>query len=259
MLFAIAIWLHMVDTSTSHYGLVKPQIHGSPETWGTKLNDDMDAIDNILFRIDNTGATNLAAQVAALGSNVPINGIVMYDGLLSALPANWKVCDGTDGTQDLRNLFIVGAGDAFTCGMFGGNAFFSPTISDVDGYTLTVADMPWHDHDFYQWPHGHGTSNDSHTHGGGNHHHGGSLLVDTGAATGKSLYAFGPGTIDIRNTADATIVTDYVASGVTINGGTANIQFNAKGGNTPHRHSLTSEYIPMYGPFYAVYYIKRVA
>ena len=32
--------------------------------------------------------------------------IIMYDGVLSALPSYWKVCDGTNGTVDMRNYFL---------------------------------------------------------------------------------------------------------------------------------------------------------
>lgn len=40
--------------------------------------------------------------------SVPIGGIIMYDGLLTALPSNWKVCDGLNGTPDLVDKFIFG-------------------------------------------------------------------------------------------------------------------------------------------------------
>lgn len=29
------------------------------------------------------------------------------------IPDGWHICDGTDGYPDLRNLFVVGAGDVF--------------------------------------------------------------------------------------------------------------------------------------------------
>jgi len=42
---------------------------------------------------------------------VPIGGIIMWSGTVAAASAltGWALCDGTNGTPDLRNKFIVGA------------------------------------------------------------------------------------------------------------------------------------------------------
>lgn len=39
----------MADSLTPHYNLLKPEISGSANTWGNKLNENADAIDGILF------------------------------------------------------------------------------------------------------------------------------------------------------------------------------------------------------------------
>lgn len=48
--------------------------------------------------------------------------IVMWHGLSSEIPAGWALCDGTNGTPDLRDRFIVGAGSTYALNATGGAA-----------------------------------------------------------------------------------------------------------------------------------------
>lgn len=57
-------------------------------------------------------ATNVQAAINELdGSIVPIGGIIFWSGNIAALSSypSWAFCDGTNGTPDLRDKFIVGA------------------------------------------------------------------------------------------------------------------------------------------------------
>ena len=39
--------------------------------------------------------------------------IALWSGALVDIPAGWHLCDGVLGTPDLRNLFVIGAGDTY--------------------------------------------------------------------------------------------------------------------------------------------------
>ena len=84
--------------------------------------------------------------------------IVMWSGLLSQIPEGWVLCDGRNGTPDLRDKFIVGAGREYTIGDTGG----------AKAVTLTVSQLPSHNHTAgYAGAHSHtGSTNvsGSHTH-----------------------------------------------------------------------------------------------
>ena len=53
---------------------------------------------------------------------VPSGGIILWSGSTGSVPSGWYLCDGTNGTPDLRNSFIVGAGNTYAVGATGGTA-----------------------------------------------------------------------------------------------------------------------------------------
>ena len=72
------------------------------------------------------------------GSPIPSGVITMWSGAIAEIPAGWKLCDGTDGTPDLTDRFVAGAGGQYNVGDTGGE----------DEHTLTEAEMPSHTHDY---------------------------------------------------------------------------------------------------------------
>lgn len=87
---------------------------------------------NIVLRPD--GST---VEESLLNNNLPSGIIAMWSGAANAIPSGWLLCDGSNGTPDLRNRFIVGAGSSYSVGNTGGS----------DTVTLSTAQIPSHTHE----------------------------------------------------------------------------------------------------------------
>lgn len=44
------------------------------------------------------------------------NIIVLWSGAIVDIPAGWALCDGNNGTPNLQDKFVIGAGDTFAVG-----------------------------------------------------------------------------------------------------------------------------------------------
>lgn len=72
----------------------------------------------------------------------PAGGIVMWSGSIATIPSGWFLCDGANGTPDLRDRFIVGAGSSYAVAATGGS---KDAIVVSHTHTATVTD-PGHTH-----------------------------------------------------------------------------------------------------------------
>lgn len=82
---------------------------------------------------------NAVQEISQMPSeSIPAGMISIWSGLESNIPSGWVLCDGTNGTPDLRNMFVLGAGDKYMVGDSGGS----------EEVTLTVKQMPNHNHSF---------------------------------------------------------------------------------------------------------------
>lgn len=70
------------------------------------------------------------------GGDLPKGVIVMWSGAVDAVPDSWALCDGTNGTPDLRGRFALGAGSSYAVGSSGGE----------EKHTLTANELPVHTH-----------------------------------------------------------------------------------------------------------------
>ena len=172
--------------------------------------------------------------------------ILMYTG--SSAPSGWAICNGQNGTPDLRDRFIVGAGSAYSVNNTGGSAdaiLVSHTHNlqnHVHGVNLTTGNQ---------------SANHNHTFSGSNTHNHSYTFLERNVAHGGGSSAFSRTTTS-ATTGNATI---------TISGNTGNNSGNhnhAVSGNTgtPSTNttdtlgeSATNKNLP---PYYALMFIMKL-
>ena len=85
------------------------------------------------------------------GTTIPTGMISLWYGSIGSVPVGWYLCDGTNGTPDLRDKFVVGAGSTYSVAATGGS---TDAIVVSHTHTATVTD-PGHNHNFnyaaYSW------------------------------------------------------------------------------------------------------------
>ena len=79
----------------------------------TATGTSLQTLDNIYPILQNAPSSAPA---------VPSGCILLWSGSTGSVPSGWYLCDGTNGTPDLRNSFIVGAGNTYAVGATGGSA-----------------------------------------------------------------------------------------------------------------------------------------
>lgn len=100
---------------------------------------------------DGSGKLSASSSASSLLNHfIPSGGIILWSGSIASVPSGWALCNGSNGTPDLRDRFVVGAGSTYAVGATGG----SSTV------TLSEANLPSHTHTFS----GTTVSNGDHSH-----------------------------------------------------------------------------------------------
>lgn len=66
---------------------------------------------------------------------IPVGLISMWSGSIGAIPEGWSLCDGKNNTPDLRNRFIVGAGEEYSVGGVGGSKEVVLTSNEIPSHS----------------------------------------------------------------------------------------------------------------------------
>ncbi|CAF0984274.1 unnamed protein product [Didymodactylos carnosus] len=181
--------------------------------------------------------TNTESQLSTFRSSmtenvaVPKGTIMLWDGDTSTVPDDWAVCDGTNGTPDLRNRYIIGSGSNAENkpGTTGGSSAITPSIS-VHDTVLTEAQMPKHNH---------GGMTDSET----NRH----IYYDHDSALHTMVSTTTRGSRWLSMTAvDRCSHCQHTHA------------IHPNGQNQPHTHGASSSTISLHPPFHALLYIMKL-
>lgn len=187
-----------------------------------------------------TQATLLGDTFGSQASGtIPVGGIIMWSGSTASIPTGWALCNGTNGTPNLLDRFIVGAGSGYGVGATGG----------ASSVTLSINEMPSHNHGGSAGVggrHGHKIRISSYDGSFGN--------TNAGRARGGFI------TVNGNDTNIAGRIDDPTAAQYQQLGGADGGDVNASG---QHSHSITAEggnaAHENRPPYYALAFIMRVS
>lgn len=177
----------------------------------------------------------------------PVGGIIMWSGASTAIPQYWVLCNGatvnkSDGSgtivaPDLRNRFIVGAGDAYTVAQTGGSTSHTHVVG-IAGTALTKDQLPNYALTVTESPHTHALTDPGHVH-------------PTSITSNVGNNAISNGSGGAGNTGSAT-------TGITIAPATTGITVNSGGSGNTHTHTASCDTPDSRPPYYALCFIMRV-
>ena len=103
-----------------------------------------DAVGSTIATYDNL--YGILGTIPATTPTLPTGCIILWSGAIGSIPSGFYLCNGANGTPDLRDRFIVGAGSSYSVAQTGGSAD-SIVVSHTHTATSVVTD-PGHAHGY---------------------------------------------------------------------------------------------------------------
>lgn len=166
-----------------------------------------------------------------LSNTVPAGVICMWSGSIASIPANFRLCDGTNGTPDLRDKFIVGAGLSYVPGAVGGTTTHTHSVT-VQNTTLTISQIPSHKH----------------------------FIFKNGSTQGVGIYNPTSSSLGtVSNSYNGSWLSNYlIGESITPNAQADVGSSSSEGGDQPHTHGTTVSTSSNLPPYHALAYIMSV-
>jgi len=181
----------------------------------------------------SNGDKGQKGEVGAGGATgIPSGFIGIWSGAANAIPSGWYLCNGSNGTPDLRDRFVVGAGSGYSVGNTGGSA---------------NATLVSHSHTINNHTHSFSAS----TNNPGDHDHNVDVLAEFASTHGTWQTGGGYRQVHTGGTHRKPITSDAGGHTHTLSGTTGN---PSNTGTNSQGSSATNANLP---PYYALCYIMK--
>lgn len=82
---------------------------------------------------------------------IPAGGIFLWSGSIGSIPAGYVLCNGSNGTPDLRDRFVVGAGSTYAVDGTGGSANAIVVSHNHTATSTSTVTDPGHNHTYTRY------------------------------------------------------------------------------------------------------------